>query len=50
MIGFTDPVQIQFTNAIFVRDSTGSNIYTRNDTVVSRPIYVKTIHLNSTPV
>lgn len=48
MIGFTDPVQIQFTNAIFFKDSTGSNIYTRNDTIVSRPIYVKTIHLNST--
>ena len=50
MIGFTDPVQVHFLNAIFVKDSTGSNIYTNNDTVISRPIYIKTMYTNSVAV
>lgn len=44
MIGFTNPVQTHIANAIFFKDSTGSNIYTRNETIVSRPIYVKMVH------
>jgi hypothetical protein len=47
MMGITDPVQVHILNAIFLKDSTGSNIYTHNDTIISRPIYVKTIHTNS---
>lgn len=47
MVGITDPVQIQFVNAIFEKDSSGSNIYTSNDTFNSRPIYVKTVHLHA---
>jgi hypothetical protein len=50
MVGITDPVQIQFINAIFEKDSTGSNIYTRNDTIISRPIYIKNIPMNSATV
>ena len=45
MMGITDPVQVHFLNAIFTKDSTGSNIYTHNDTVISRPIYIKTNYL-----
>jgi hypothetical protein len=47
MIGFTDPVEIRFANAIFVKDSTGLNIYARNDVIISRPIYIKTIFSNT---
>lgn len=47
MVGITDPVQTQFINAIFEKDSSGSNIYTSNDTMNDRPIYVKTVHLHA---
>jgi len=47
MVGFTDPVQMKFTNAIFTKDSAGLNIYTSNNKIISRPVYVKTVHLNS---
>jgi len=50
MMGITDPVQVHVLNAIFFKDSTGSNIYTHNDIIISRPIYVKTIHTNSVKV
>jgi hypothetical protein len=50
IMGVTDPVEIRYANAIFVKDSTGLNIYARNDTIISRPIYIKTIHLNSVAV
>lgn len=44
MVGYTDPVQTQFVNAIFVKDSTGLNIYAHNDIIISRPVYVKIMH------
>ena len=43
-------VQTQFINAIFEKDSSGSNIYTSNDTMIDRPIYVKMVHLHSAMV
>ena len=45
-----DFVQVHILNAIFVKDSTGSNIYTHNETIICRPIYVKTIHMTSVTV
>jgi hypothetical protein len=50
MIGFTDPVEIKYANAIFVKDSTGLNIYARNDVIISRSIYIKTIFSNNVAV
>lgn len=47
MMGITNPVQVHFLNAIFVKDSSGLNIYTRNDNIYSRPIYIKTMYMNS---
>jgi hypothetical protein len=49
-VGFVDPVQIQYVNAIFEKDSTGSNIYVNNNSIISRPVYVKTLHMNSVTV
>jgi len=45
-----DSTQITFINAIFTKDSVGSNIYTSNDTIICRPIYVKTVHLHAVMV
>ena len=45
-----DSVQTHMLHAIFVKDSTGSNIYTNNDTIISRPIYIKTMYTNSVAV
>lgn len=50
MVGITDPVKIQFINAIFEKDSSGSNIYISNDTMIDRPLYVKMVHLHSAMV
>ena len=50
MVGYTEPVEIKFVNAIFVKDSTGSNIYARSDIIISRPVYVKNIHMHSVAV
>jgi len=49
-IGYTNPMKMKYINAIFVKDSTGLNIYARNDVIISRPIYVKTIFMNTVVV
>jgi len=50
MVGVTNSQQILFVNAVFEKDSIEPNIYTCNDIIISRPIYVKTALLHSAMV